>query len=54
MVVQNSRVVQITAEDTYSLRTAVLRADTPSKDPKYAEDFLNGTVHFGIFDQTKI
>ena len=53
MVEQNFQVVQITTEDTYTLRTAVLRADTPSKDPKYAEDSLNGTVHFGIFDQNR-
>jgi len=47
----NFQVVKITTEETYALRTAVLRSDTPSKDPKYAEDTQDGTVHFGIFDQ---
>lgn len=53
MAVQNFQVVKIATEETYALRTAVLRADTPSKDPKYAEDSKPGTVHLGIFDENK-
>ena len=48
------QVVKITTEETYALRTAVLRADTPTSDPKYAEDSKHGTVHLGIFDADKI
>ena len=50
----NFQVVKITTEETYALRTAVLRADTPTSDPKYAEDSKHGTVHLGIFDTNKI
>ena len=46
-------VVKILASETYDLRTAVLRADTPTSDPKYAEDTRQGTVHLGIFDENK-
>ena len=53
MAEQNFQVVKITTEETYALRTAVLRADTPTSDPKYAEDSKPGTVHLGIFDQNK-
>ncbi len=54
MAEPNFQVVKITTEETYALRTAVLRADTPSSDPKYAEDSKHGTVHLGIFDADKI
>jgi predicted GNAT family N-acyltransferase len=47
------KVVKITTEETYALRTEVLRSDTPIKDPKYAEDLKQGTVHLGIFDPNK-
>jgi predicted GNAT family N-acyltransferase len=50
----NFQVVKITTEETYALRTAVLRADTPTSDPKYAEDSKLGTVHLGVFDQDKV
>ncbi len=53
MAIQNFQVVKISTEETYTLRTAVLRADTPNKDPKYTEDTQQGTVHLGIFDQNK-
>ena len=53
MAEHSFQVVKISTEQTYALRTAVLRADTPSKDPKYAEDSKQGTVHFGIFDENK-
>ena len=51
MAEPNFQVVKITTEETYALRTAVLRADTPTSDPKYAEDSKPGTVHLGIFDE---
>ena len=54
MAEPNFQVVKITTEETYALRTAVLRADTPTSDPKYAEDLKPGTVHLGIFDANKI
>ena len=54
MAEHNFQVVKIATEETYALRTAVLRADTPTSDPKYAEDSLQGTVHFGVFDQDKV
>jgi predicted GNAT family N-acyltransferase len=49
----NLQVVKISTEETYALRTAVLRADTPTSDPKYAEDSKPGTIHLGIFDENK-
>ena len=53
MAEHNFQVVKIATEETYALRTAVLRADTPTSDPKYAEDSKSGTVHLGIFDENK-
>ena len=53
MAAHNLQVVKISTEETYALRTAVLRADTPTSDPKYAEDSKPGTVHLGIFDENK-
>lgn len=47
------KVVELQTSETYDLRTAVLRADTPTSDPKYAEDTKQGTVHLGIFDENK-
>jgi predicted GNAT family N-acyltransferase len=49
----NFQVVKIATEETYALRKAVLRADTPTSDPKYAEDSKPGTIHLGIFDENK-
>ncbi|MEY4196256.1 MAG: Acetyltransferase, family, YitI [Actinomycetota bacterium] len=54
MAEPNFQVVKITTEETYALRTAVLRADTPTSDPKYVEDSQQGTVHYGVFDQDKV
>ena len=54
MAEPNFQVVKITTEETYALRTAVLRADTPTSDPKYVEDSKHATVHLGIFDANKI
>ena len=54
MAEPNFQVVKITTDETYALRTAVLRAGTPTSDPKYAEDSKHGTVHLGIFDANKI
>ncbi len=53
MAALNFQVVKIATEETYALRTAVLRANTPTSDPKYAEDSKQGTVHLGIFDENK-
>jgi len=47
------KVVELQTSETYDLRIAILRADTPTTDPKYAEDTKQGTVHLGIFDQNK-
>jgi GNAT superfamily N-acetyltransferase len=41
-------VVELSAEETYPLRLAVLRDDTPSKVVTWAEDDLPGTVHLGV------
>jgi len=46
-------VIEIQTSETYGLRTAVLRNDTPTTDPRYAEDSKPGTVHLGIFDEDK-
>ncbi|MDA2955463.1 MAG: GNAT family N-acetyltransferase [Actinomycetota bacterium] len=53
MAAQNFQVAIIGTEETYALRTAVLRAGTPTADPKYAEDLKPGTIHLGIFDEHK-
>ena len=47
------KVVELQTSETYDLRIAILRADTPTTDPKYAEDTKQGTVHLGIFDENK-
>lgn len=46
-------VVELQTSETYELRTAVLRDNTPTSDPKYAEDSKTGTVHLGILDEHK-
>jgi predicted GNAT family N-acyltransferase len=46
-------VAEIQTAETYILRTAVLRDNTPTSDPRYAEDSKPGTVHLGIFDEDK-
>ena len=46
-------VVELQTSETYELRKAVLRDNTPTSDPKYAEDSKTGTVHLGIFDEHK-
>ena len=43
-------VVELTAEETYPLRLAVLRNDTPNTELNFAEDDLPGTVHLGVRD----
>lgn len=40
-------IVQISTEQALPIRLAVLRRGTPSQDPNYSGDHLNGTVHFG-------
>ncbi len=42
------QVVAITAEETHSVRLAVLRADTPTKEVRFAEDDAPGAVHLGV------
>ena len=41
---------ELTAEETYPLRLAVLRNDTPSAAVTFAEDDLPGTLHLGMRD----
>ena len=53
MATPNFQVAIVSTEETYALRTAVLRANTPTADPKYDEDSKPGTVHLGIFDENK-
>ena len=53
MATPNFQVAIVSTAETYALRTAVLRADTPTTDPKYAEDLKPGTIHLGIFDENK-
>jgi GNAT superfamily N-acetyltransferase len=43
-------VVELTAEETYQLRLAVLRNDTPTNVVTFAEDESPGTVHLGVRD----
>jgi predicted GNAT family N-acyltransferase len=44
------RVLELTTEQTYPLRLAVLRFDTVSKVVTFPEDDLPGTVHLGLHD----
>lgn len=44
------QVVEITAEQTHPVRLAVLRADTPTKEVRFAEDTWPGAVHLGAVD----
>jgi GNAT superfamily N-acetyltransferase len=39
-------VAPVSTESILPLRTKVLRDGTPSRDPRYSEDDLPGTVHF--------
>lgn len=41
-------VVELSPEETHSLRLAVLRHDTPTKDVSFAEDTDPGAVHLGL------
>ena len=43
-------VVELTADETYPLRLAVLRGDTPSKVVSFDQDLLLGTFHLGVRD----
>ena len=45
----NLRIESVPTESILPLRLAVLRDGTPSKDPRYSEDELEGTVHFAAF-----
>jgi GNAT superfamily N-acetyltransferase len=44
------QVVEIAAADTHPVRLVVLRAHTPTKDVRFAEDELEGAAHLGVFD----
>jgi GNAT superfamily N-acetyltransferase len=44
------QIVEIATADTYPLRLAVLRSDTPTRDVSFAEDDLPGVVHLGVRD----
>ena len=44
------RVAEISTAETYPLRLAVLRENTPSKDVTFPEDHWPGTVHLGVLD----
>ncbi len=41
-------VVELSPEETYPLRLAVLRHDTPTKDVSFAEDAEPGAMHLGL------
>lgn len=45
----NVRIDAVPTESILPLRLAVLRDGTPSQDPRYPEDELDGTVHFAAF-----
>ena len=41
-------VESITAHDTHTVRLAVLRHDTPTKEVSFPEDGAPGAVHLGV------
>ena len=45
------RVVDIDLQDTYALRLAVLRDNTPTTNVRFAEDQWPGVFHLGIRDE---
>lgn len=45
----NLRIEAVPTDSILPLRLAVLRDGTPSKDPRYSEDELEGTVHLAAF-----
>ena len=47
---EQRHVVELSADETYALRLAVLRGDTPSRVVAFAEDDWPGTVHLGVRD----
>lgn len=44
------QVVELTTQQTYPLRLAVLRRDTPTDDVSFAEDDHPGARHLGVVD----
>ena len=42
------QVVRISAEETHSVRLAVLRADTPTKEVSFPQDHAPGATHLGV------
>lgn len=45
----NLRIEAVPTDSILALRLAVLRDGTPSQDPRYSEDGLEGTVHLAAF-----
>ena len=48
------RVAEISTADTYPLRLAVLRENTPTTDVTFPEDDWPGTVHLGVLDAANL
>jgi GNAT superfamily N-acetyltransferase len=48
------QVVELTTEETYPIRLAVLRADMPTKHVAFAEDDLAGVYHLGVRDRGEL
>lgn len=46
----NYLVEEVLTDEILVLRMAVLRDGTPSQDPRYTEDGMEGSVHLGIRD----
>ena len=45
---------EISTEQVQPIRLAVLRADTPTKETRFAEDDWPGCVHLGAFDGDRL
>ena len=45
---------EISTEQVQPIRLAVLRADTPTKETRFAEDDWPGCVHLGAFDDDRL
>jgi len=43
-----TEIVELTPDETYPLRLAVLRADTPTKEVVFPEDTWPGALHLGV------
>ncbi|MEN9506865.1 MAG: hypothetical protein RI958_2791 [Actinomycetota bacterium] len=54
MTERSWRVTAITTDRTHAIRRAVLRADTPTKEVRFAEDDLPGVVHLGALEDGQL